>query len=513
MSGLAITGYPSTYRAPFTAAEILMAQGPGTSGIGEREALYVGPMTSSGNATAGVVYPVRTEADVVELAGPGSPVHRGIATHLKLNKTGKVNVLLYAASSGAGATAATNALTITVSGGGNPTGSGTIRLMYCEEVIDVSFTPTSTATTVGEELEAKINAKSLLPFTADNAAGVVTNTAKIAGDSQNAIYRTRVVSVTPGLGVSAAFNSATLTGGADGAVTENAGLEAAILNIEASRYYYIGTTSPVSGDIASVATHVVNKSQPNPGLRTRMYAGSVASLSSTAAIAIARNSERVNIFWQLNSNHCPAQLAAAYLAATQLTEQVDPTASLDYYSPANWPIQPAYSQSDWPTAEDINDAIVDGVTPCVSNQFRSYIAMAVTTRSKDSTGARDDFRATEPHRISAMDHFADTLVTRAQSRYAGFKLRDDRRLADGTIDPNQEVPKNTVTPSLYQSFVANIIQEYLDNGYFQEETDWFDSLICIIDPQNNARLQTGVCGRVVDLLHQQSFLLSETTPG
>lgn len=512
MTGLAITGYPSDWRAPFTAAEIKLGQGPSTASVGAREALYVGPMTASGIATAGQVYPIKTEADAVSLAGPGSPVHRSVQTHLKLNKTGKVNVLLYAASSGAGAVAATNTVTVSLSGS-NPTASGTITLAVCEDIIEVRFSTSSTATTIGDDIEAKINAKTQLPFTASNDAGVVTNQAKIAGASQNSIYRVQLISLTAGTGVSVALSAATLGDGVDGATTENANQVAALAGIEASRYYYMGSTSPVAADVSSFAAHIVTKSEPNPGLRTRGFFGFVGAQSALTAIAIARNTERLSVAWQLNSDHCPAQLCAALLAAHQLTEQTDKAASLDGYSPPNWPIKPARSQADWSTGDDVNDAITDGITPIVSNQYRSFIAMAVTTRSKDSTGALDDFRATEPHRVSVMDEFADVLVQRDQLTYARFKLRDDKRLADGTIDQSQEIPPRTLVPSIHQSWVAGIIGEFVTAGLFQREEDWLESLQDQIDPENVSRLQVGVSGRVVDLKHQTSFLLSETTPG
>jgi phage tail sheath gpL-like len=512
MTGLAIVGYPSEYRSPFTAAQILMGQGPSTAGAGEREALYVGPMTSAGTATPGVVYSIKTESDALSLAGSGAPPHRGIRTHLSLNKKSKVSVLLYAESSGAGATAANNTVTVTIAAT-NPTDSGTIRLAVCEEEIDIGFAVDSTVDTIGQEIEDKVNAKTHLPFTASNTTGTVTNLAKIAGASQNSIYRVRVVSVTPGKGVSVAVNTATLAGGVDGAVTENANLTAALAGIVASRYYYMGGTSPVQADIATLRAHIVTKSMPNPGLRCRGFAGYVGALSSLATIAIAQNTERFQIAWQLNSDHCPAQLAAALLAAHQLEESTDTACGLDGYSPPNWPIKPAASQADWPNGDDGEDAIVDGIVTIASNQSRSYIVMAATTRSKDSTGALNDFRATEPHRISVMDEFADTLVLRDQLTYANFKLRDDVYLADGTVDESQDIPKNTIVPSRYKSWVAGIIGEFVKAGKFQREDDWFDSLVVQIDPLNGGRLQVGVSGRVVDLKHQCSFLISETTPG
>src|SRR4051812_38265972 len=97
-----ITGFPSSWRAPFTAVEILFGQGPSTAASGPRDACYVAPMTASGLGTAGTLYRISNEQDAVRYAGAGGPLHRLVRMHLKVNPRagGKLYILPYAATSG-----------------------------------------------------------------------------------------------------------------------------------------------------------------------------------------------------------------------------------------------------------------------------------------------------------------------------------------------------------------------------------------------------------------------------
>ena len=399
MAGFDITGYPSSYRAPFSAVEVLLGQGEASAAPSAREAMVVGPYTAAA-ATAGTVantvYRIKTEADASLRAGARGPAYRGLRMGLKAGARA-LYYLAHAESSGAGVISATGEFEVTAT----PTGTGQIKFQFCDAVLSVSFNTSSTATTIGDDIEAKLNGQAHLPAVWSNAAGTVTGTAAVAGASQNGIYRMRVISVTPGLGVTCVASGATIgtgtgTAGVDGATTENSLLTAALATITGAGYYYMVGTSAVQADITTLKTHVATKSEPNPGLRTRCFAGAVGTLAATQTIAVAQNSERCHIAWQQNSDHDPAELAANVMAITQKREAVEPHYNFDGYSGDDWFIRPAYANADWPDGDDLNDAVTDGIIAIASNQVKSYITMHVTTRSKDSTGAIDDFRAAKP---------------------------------------------------------------------------------------------------------------------
>lgn len=511
-----ITGYPSSWRAPFTAAEILFAQGPSNAPAGRRATIYVMPMTSAGAWTAGTVYEVKKEQDAIDGAGAGSPLHRAIRFHLKVNKGGKLYALPYAASSGTGNAVATATVTFS----GTPTAAGQAIVTVCGEQCSVSFKTTDTATTMGDTLAALINAKTWLPLTAANNAGVVTLTAKIAGASQGTasvgVYRIHAT-VDPGKGATVATSGAALgsgTAGADGATAESANLDGALANIAAARFYYMGFSVWDATSIGKIKTRVATKSDPNPGLLCRAFCATVDTLANAQTLATGKNYERLHLAWQKNSEHDPAEIVAQVTALHQKCEELDTAFSgFDGYRGADWLLLPAYSEADWPDGDDINDAVTDGIMPIGSDQTGSFLAMSVNTRSKDATGALDDFRACETHRVSVMDDLADTLRGNHIRTFAGFKLRDDEYLSDGTVNHNQKLPPKVLTPSRYKPWFFNQLQAFADVGKIQRIDEWKDATRVNVDPQNVSRLEVGTSGRTIDILHQTTFRLAETTPG
>lgn len=517
---MAIQGYPSSYRAPFTAVELRFGQGASIATAPGREACYVGPMTSAGAWTANTLYEVKTEKEVIDGAGVGSMLHRMVRMHLKTNPRGRLYCLPYAASSGGGGVATATG-TITV--GGSPTSSGQFRVYVSGELVAANYTTSSTPTTIGDDLAGKINGKTHLPYTASNSSGTITLTAKIAGASQGTasvgVHRFRA-EVDVGTGITAAQSAAALglsTGvaGADGTTTELANLTTALATIANRRFYYMGFSVWSSADTAAIETHIATKSEASPGHRSTGWFGYPGTLANASTIAVARNSERVHLVWQKNSEHDPAELTANVMAIAQKYEATDSAfPGFDAYNGSDWHILPAYASSDWPSETDLNDAVTDGIIPIASNQYGSNIVMMVNTRSKNSAGTIDDFRSCERHRVSVIDDLADTAVLRHQVRLAsgGFKLRADKLNADGSIDVNQNIGPRVMTPSLFKAWFIGVIREFVQAEKLQNLAEWVDATSCDIEENNVARMSTRTAGRTVDLMHQAEFLISETTP-
>jgi phage tail sheath gpL-like len=517
MALIPILGYPSSWRAPFSAVQVDFGQGPSTSSGPGRRVIYVGPKTSAGAATVNTTYKITREQDAIDLFGVGSPPHRMLRMHLLCDKNATLHASCYAASSGAGVATATGTMTVT----GTPTATGRIYHTHCGVQITTGFSTSDTPTTIGDAMVAQINAQQHLPYTASNVTGVVTLTSKTAGissgDGTTGVYRFRV-SCDSGKGLTVAQSGAALglgTGvaGADGATTELAGLTAALSAIATARYDYMGFSVWSSAQVAPIKTHVSNKSEPNPGLRCVAFTGYTGLQATLTTIAVGCNFERRHFVWQEASEHDPAELAANAIAVHRKRESIRNGFVEDNYRQPDWLIQPAYSETDWPSGTEANDAVVDGITPIGSDQNGSFLIMSVNSRSKNAAGTIDDFRAAERHRVSFMDYFADIWLARDQVTYAGFRLMDDVRKPDGTIDTNATIPAKTLTPSNYRPFVAKIIDELADDGMLQRRDDWKASIRNVIDPENVSRMENGASGRTMDIRHQSTMRLSETTPG
>jgi len=284
--------------------------------------------------------------------------------------------------------------------------------------------------------------------------------------------------------------------------------------MEAARYYYVVATVWAAAQLTVLQTHVSGKSEPLPGLRSVCITGNTGALAAAQALAVARNYERLKIAWQPNSEHDTAELAGNLAAIIQKYEEVDAAWNFDgYRAGGDWHIHGAFDQADWPDSTDLNDAITDGLTPIGSDGSGSYVVMMITTRSKDATGAVDDFRACESHRISVMDLFTDTLLLRHRVQYGGKKLKGDELLADGSVNTNQKLYRNVVTPRSYAPFVKKLFAEFEAQGLIQDLASSIDGLQVVRDPNNTGRIEVGGDVRTIDLLHQTTFRLAEVSPG
>jgi phage tail sheath gpL-like len=513
-----ITGIPSSFRAPITAAEIIMGQGAANAPLGARDTVYIASMLASGgSATAGVVVEVGGDGEAASLFGAGSAAHRCARMHIRANKAGRLYVLPYLPSSGVGLESAEEDFTIT----GTASGTGSFVVSVCGTPIEIGYRSGDTPTVMGDALEAKIAASTFLPVGASNSAGTVTVEAKIGGASQNGIHRIRVVrDGAPGTGVSVAAGAATLSGGVEGAVTELTNFNAALATITSATHYYRACPVTVDDFVDDLKAHVASLNEPNPGIFCKAMTVSTGALAATADITTAQNSEICDLAWQRNSDHSPDELLANWVAIRQKRENTfdnDATAGVynfDGYSGDDWFIKPAPNPADWPDLDDLNDAINDGITPIASTQTGSYVVMSVSTRSKDSTGALDDFRATETHRISAMHALAAVIKQNWALTYRNFMQQDNPRLPDGSIDLRAvaDLPRRTIIPFTATSWFLNQLTPFFVGGKLQRPAEWEEATDVRIDPQNSGRMQFRSAGRTTDLHHQATFRLSETTP-
>lgn len=510
-----ITGIDATWRVPGAYAEILFAQGPATASAGVRELIFVMPKLSTGTWTANTKYRVNNEKDAEDGAAAGSPLHRAIRIALQANKNTKIWAVPVAETSGGSPIAATAVLTIAT----NATGTGTLTVTVCGEECSFTFLNTNTPTIIGDGIVAAINAKTWLPCTAVNASGTVTLTAKLKGISQGTatlgVIRVRAT-ITSGVGTTASFGGAFLGSGAagvEGSTTEAANTLTALNTIVAVNKYYLVTSAVDATTLGHFKTHCATKAEPRQGIFAVTIGGYTGSMATCQTLATGKNYERLALYCQPNSEHDAAEIAGNVAAIRQKREQTDSSYNFAGYSDTDWLIKQAYADSDWPDADDLNDAINDGVSPIASKEGGSYITMSVNTRSKNSTGTVDDFRACETHRVSAADEFVTQMVNQARLDHQGKKLKDDEFLADGTVNSNQPRIRGVLRPSHLRKPIYLQLDEYEAAGKLQSVQKSKDSLRTIKSPANASRVECGLDLYVIDHAHQFTFRVAENSTG
>lgn len=509
-----ITGIDATYRVPGTYAEIFFAQGPAAAAAGPRIPCFVMPMISSGQWTAGTLYEVGDEKTAADGAGLGSPLHRALRIHFMAGGK-KCYALPVAETSGGSPAAATATLTIATTA----TGTGTVTATVAGEDCSYTFFSGLTATQIATGLVDSINAKTWLPVIASNVAGVITLTAKLKGTSQGTsslgVIRVRVT-ITAGVATTAAFGGAylgTAVAGAEGSTTEATNTLTALNNIVASRKYYLVSSAVDATTLGHFKTHVATKAEPRQGKRSVIISAYTGSLSNVQTLATGKNYERLQIVWQLNSEHDAAEIAGNMAAVRAKRETTDSAYNFASYSEPDWLIKPAYSEADWPDGDDQNDAINDGITCIASREGASYVVMSVDTRSKNPTGTVDDFRACETHRISVCDEFVDERVSATELNFRGKKLMDDVRLPDGTVDTNQRIIPGVIRPSYLKKPIYQQLDEYEAAGKLQEIQASKDALRIVKSKANASRVECALNLHVIDHAHQFTYRVNETSTG
>jgi phage tail sheath gpL-like len=492
-----------------------MAQGPSSAAVGAREACLVMPfIAGTGTYTAATVYEVKNEKDAEDGGGAGSPLHRGARKFLQMNKTTRLWALPVTETGGGGAPTPAD-VDITWTTNASAAGNTTLRVGDTDNT--VSFVANDTPTTIAAAMVALINTRTFLPVTAANVAGVLTLTAKLDGVSQGDgtldVIQTRV-KIDAGVSTTVATAGALgqTTAGVDGTNTEATNLTTALAAITARRIYYLINSANDGASWDNLASHILTKSAPNPGLRSVGIVASGAAQAGVQTLAIADNYERLQVVHQEAGDHDGAELASAMGAIRALHENTDPTYNFAGFSGAGWRINPGYLDADWPTATEQNDAINDGVTPIASVPGASYVVMSVNTRSKTAVGGVDDFRGTETHRLSECDFFTDRLLTLWNQQFQGTKLASDSLLASGEVDPNQKQIKGVTKPSTVEKAIVDLLRDEEEAGNLQDVDASVESLRVVRSDTNASRIESAIDLHVIDHAHQFTARVAEVSP-
>ena len=506
-----ITGIGQDYKVPGGFAEILYGQGPASAFAPGRSAVLCMPMLTTGTWTVNTLYKVRNEGDAETGGGPGSVIHRGARAYLKVNKDSELWALPYAAVAETDSVQATCALTFT----DTATAPGTIDVYVAGELCSYSFATGATITGIGDGVVGAVNARTWLPVTAANADGVVTLTAKTAGASQGtaSVASIRVhAEISSGVTTTVTADGAFLgtgTPGADGSASEVTNLTTALAVIDSVRLYYVVTSIVDTTGFDALVTHLTAKSTPKSGRRSVGIGAYSGVLADAITLATAENYERLTIAWQPSAETDPATLAATLAAVRQQKEATDSAYNFDGTGLSRW-IPRQYTADLYPDNDDVNDAINGGLSPIASGPSGTYLVMSLNTRSKNSAGTVNDFRATETHRISVTDEFVDEELDDFAKNYAGKKLEADELLADGSPNPNQKLKRGVIRPSTFAPHIGARMERYSDDAKLQDLDASKESLRVV---KTGSRLESGFDLHVIDHLHQATYRVAEVSEG
>ncbi len=524
---ITIPGLASSTKTPSVYLNVILG-GPGTSaGAAPEKILLLGNAigtTLTGASPAFSVaagsMPVATPtfcasaSDAVSLCGAGSELARMAAAVFAQSPAASLWLCSVAESGG---TAAAADLTVATTA----TAAFTVRLRLCDQVLDVPVATGNSATTIAAAIADAINDANGLPYTAQNAAGVVTITAKHAGPrgnslivdaylvSSSSVVETRITGssttspgsttfqwTSVGAGIGAEFN---LTGGNTADNYTNA-----LAAVASQKYSRIVVAANDATNIGRLVTHLDSLAAVTVGIRQQGIAGTIDTLANATTLATGLNASRLQVAWH-HASKVPGPEVAAVLAAARLAgdgalsgvlvgESSDPAANLDGVQLAVLLAQT--SVADQPTATEVESALNNGlacVVPSTARPGLCSLSRSITSRSL-YLGV-PNYAVIDTEFVTVCDYVADDLQSSLAVTYQGFKLGADSANGNPPLSPN------VTTPSLVRSYILDRLAGYEARTIIRDVTANASLLAVQADPVVSGRLNCEIPCEPVSGLH------------
>lgn len=494
-ASVVLTGLSSSDPVPGTYLQISFAQGGLTGYQGTRPILLVGNGTTSGIATRDtVIYgpdtvptPCQTEADVVNLFGNGSELHRMWRRATKFNNVTPIYFICVTSSVGVAAS-------IVFTFANVPNAAGTATIYGADIASQFSYAASASLSSITAGLVSAINQNFGAPFTATQSTvstsnDSVTLTAKVPGPRGNWLRgQATIVNGTGGT------PNMTVTNGADTAFTSGATADSnatALSTILAKRYYYIVSAAEDSTQVGAFATQITSQALPVNGIRQRLFVGSVDTSGNITTIATTVNNVRGEFVWSQGSPWTPAEIAADAAARYALLENSGSKPRINFSSYGNstgdlWSMPQSRNTTLGPTRATIFSLLMNGVTPVGWNGSTStYLVKRITSYCLN--GSNPDYRIRDAGKVTICDFFGDDLVALTNANWQG-KTFGNEPAAGAPNQPDSSV----ITPNLYRLDVFGLLDRYVQLNLLVNIAQTKFSAIVQQDPVNSNRMDVAL---------------------
>jgi phage tail sheath gpL-like len=502
MASISLVGLSSGDPVPGEYAEINFAQGEASGASGVATALLIGGKLSTGSATSDtVIYgpdtavSLSSESDAIALFGAGSELHREFRRFIAINQTTPLYAL--AVSEGTTPSAATGTITLATTA----TGPGTLRIYVADEFVDIGISTGDTPTVTATAAVTACNARTHWPVVLSNIAGVITLTTKQKGLRANFVrYWSQIK---PACGMTTSVTASTLTTG--GTVSDSN--VTALATIVARSFGYIVSAAEDATQLGALVSQVGTQALAVTGIRQRVVAGSVDTLSNAIVISTAINAARAEVVWLAQSDIPPCELAA-HNAAIYTLEEAPLVPRLNFSSygsdaktQANWKVKAPLS-GVVPTRGQILAALNAGLTPIgVYASGATYLVKRITSRFLN--GAIVDYRIRDAHKVTVCDRYTADLIAKAASVLRGKSLADDPKRNEPTPGPS------VVTPRVVKALINRLTRDYGENDLLQRVANILLDTIVIRETTPTTRISAQIPLQPIDILDQVAFQVNQ----
>lgn len=280
--------------------------------------LDIGQMTTGGTASPGVLYQIFRPDQGPALFGPASQLAQMIAATLAANPT--TPLFAMGALPAAGATAAVGTVTVT---GAAVLAAATVPFYVAGRYVPVIVRPGDSVATQAANLAAAVNADTRQPVSATSAAGVVTLTAKAAGELGNA-YTVRIgqrgdEQTPPGF-------ACTITAFAGGA--GNPDITPLLSRIATEWYTDIAVAWTDANTLSLLATELDRRYSATGRLDTHCYVGLSLALGAALTAGPGSNSRFLTRVPAYRAVSLPWEVAASVMGRASFNLNNDPARQL-----------------------------------------------------------------------------------------------------------------------------------------------------------------------------------------
>lgn len=381
---------------------------------------------------------------------------------------------------------------------GTPTQNGTIPLYINGISIPVVVTTTMDATSMGDAVEAAINAaidphsQNLLPVTANNVAGTVTLTAVNKGASGNDIdirlaYLGTIAgeAVPPGITVK-------ITAMAGGATNPSTLLTRVLTDMSDQPYDFIGQPYSDTTSLNAVKTWLDDVSGRWSWARQiygHAFTASKGSLATLVATGTARNDQHHTIIGYYDSPSPSWNWAAALTGACAMSGRADPGLPLHnipligIYAP---PLQSRFG------ASDRNTLSWDGISTFEVQQDGTVITGLIITTYQVNPSGQPDNSYLKVETMALLTAVLRYLRARVTSKFSRKKLADD-----GTRIP---IASSIVTPNMIKADQIAAYGDMLELGWVQADQQFSRTVAVVRNRLNPNRVDVLWSGVLISQL-------------
>lgn len=431
----------------------------------EFKLLILGQRLASGTVAAGVPKLVTRASDADAYYGRGSMLAEMIRASLNASKDVEL-VAIALADNGAGV-AATKTVTVT----GSPTEAGTVNLYVGGKRAQSAVTSGQTVTQVAAAIAAAVNADTSMEMTAGAAVGVVTLTARHAGECGN------------GIDVRVGYYDEKLPAGiaiavADGVTgATNPDLAAAITAMGDTWYNWIACPYTDAANMTLLEAELNRRWGPTVQTGARAFAAFRGTLANTQTFGNGRNNPHVTCMGMSVSPQPPYIWAAVNATIAAKSLSIDPARPVQRLALTGI-MAPALTARF--TREERNVLLYDGIaTHTVDTDGTVRIERQVTMYQTNSGGIADasylDIETPE-----TLERIRYRQRARILQKYPRHKLA-----ADGT---QYGAGQAIVTPSIIKGELLALYREMEADGWVEGFDHYKETLIVEIDAADHNRV-------------------------